>query len=217
MRSIFKNLFIFASLSLVVVLAFMLYEAHHNNQIVTPFGTKPIQTVQLLPSYVSTLRSTKDVCEAEMSTAHTADGKKLYEAVRTSSSNLIDYLRTGLARRFNEGDEQEIQTRLKALEASVKEFDSWRATATDGAPQLTVYHQAFMVTERVVPAWLEGVRNQNEIAIEQLRADLESCRMAAWRGSPVLTEPPAVGSYQPRIERQAQYPPDDGWRPARSR
>ena len=213
----FKTLIVAGNLVLFAVLALVLYEAHRNNQIVTPFGTKPTQTVQQLPSYVATLRSTKDICEAEMGIAHTSDGKRFYEAVRSSSANLIDYLRTGLARRFNEGDEQEIQDRLKALEAAVKEFDTWRATATDGAPQLTVYYQAFAVTERVVPAWLEGVRNQNDIAIEQLRADLESCRMAAWRGSPVLTEPPAVGSYQPRVERQAQYPPDDGWRPARAR
>ncbi len=213
-----KKMIVFGNLILFVVLAIVLYEAHRNNQIVTPFGTKPTQTVQQLPSYVSALRNTKDICEAEMGIAHTADGKTFYDAVRGSSSNLIDYLRTGLARRFNDADDQEIQNRLKALEAAVKGFDSWCATATDGAPQLTAYYQAFMVAERVVPAWLEGVRNQNDIAIEQLRADLESCRIVAWRGSPVLTEPPAVGSYQPRIERQAQYPPgNDGWRPARPR
>ncbi len=214
----FKTLIVAGNLVLFAVLATVLYEAHRHNQIITPFGTKPDPTVQQLPSYVSALRNTKDICEAEMGVAHTTDGRKFYEAVRSSSGNLIDYLRTGLARRFNEGDEQEIQNRLTTLEAAVKEFDLWRATATDGPPQLTAYYQTFMVADRVVPAWLEGVRNQNDIAIDQLRADLESCRMVAWRGSPVLTEPPAVGSFQPRIERQAQYPPEnEGWRPARPR
>lgn len=209
----------FVSVILLALLGFMLYEAHRNNQVVPPFGTKPSPTVQQLPSYVSLLRRTKDACEAELALAHTTDGRRPYEAVRTSSSGLIDYLRTGLARRLNEDDDRQIQRQLKELESAIKDFDSWRATSTSGGgPQLTVYYQAFMSPERAIPAWLDGVRNQNEIAIERLRADLEACRMGAWRGSPVAPEAPAVGSYQPRIERQAQYPPDDGgWRPARPR
>lgn len=179
----------------VLVLVFLLLgfamieEKQANNQVIRPNPNGPAPPViPMLPDLVADFQIAKVKCEAEAANGRDvlgngrrrdsrklAEGRKLYVEAKAEIDGW--FLQSGLVRRFNEHDPYVIQSRVQSASQKVNallkwaaEFDTPRAT---GAPSLD--NAADLLLQ-----WLEGIDKLNNEAIQQLRADLERCRLRDW-------------------------------------
>lgn len=184
-----------ASGALVLIFLLLVFaifgEKQDNNQVVRPNPNGPAPPViPMLPDLVADFQVAKVKCEAAATNGRDllgngrrrdakklAEGRKLYVDAKAEIDGCISFLQSGLVRRFNEHDPYVIQSRVQSASQKVNallnwaaEFDTPRAT---GAPSLD--NAADLLLQ-----WLEGIDKLNNEAIQQLRADLERCRLRDW-------------------------------------
>jgi hypothetical protein len=174
-----------------IVIAFALWNAQKNNQIVRPIPTAPdAPVIPDLPDLIARLRTAKTLCEARgryaivfsrqhrRAKARLSDGQRLYDEASAEFNGCIDYLRSGLTRRFVDADSAKILRRLSDAERKVNRFVEW-ANSLESV-KVEVKPVTFQTVSKILDQLLNRIDEQNEQAIVQLRDDLNSCRMREW-------------------------------------
>lgn len=180
--------FLFLWICLVTV-----FESQKNNQIIRPFpNATPAPVVTDLPDLIFELRQAKTIGEGRARAAITLlsqrqaqanlfQAKRLYEDAQADFNGAIDFLRTGLSRRFINSDVPRIAALMVKGKQKVDRFTGWVNNLNGpviGAGPLDT-------TAEILEKWFNRVGEQNARAIEQLRADLAACRLRNWEELPV--------------------------------
>jgi hypothetical protein len=170
-----------------------IWSASCNQQIAPPIpGATPAPVVSDLPGIVEFLSRCRSQCEAhaKMAKQHVrgilhervlARGEQLYGKTKAEFDGCIDFLKSGLSRRFNDGDPPQIKQMLESARAQMSRFIGWydspkadeQCCAEAGPDWVAPLTQ-------IVTEWLKITSQQNEAAIKQLRDDLEGCRFRDW-------------------------------------
>jgi hypothetical protein len=176
-------------LFLVGFVVWSMYERQQNNQVVRPFpNDPPAPVVPALPDLIAELSATKSLCEGRAAAAKSilgqrqaraelVAGRRLYDDARAALIGCIDHLRAGLSRRFVEEDASNAAARFLAAQEKVDRFVAWENTVE--APTIGAAEPLAALLESL-NSWMNNVSKQNEQAIEQLRADLDRCRLKEW-------------------------------------
>lgn len=145
-----------------------------------------------MPDIIADLTGTKTCCENNATAAKQLaaqqrgrnqeldKGRKLYQAVETETGTLIVFLRAALARRFNGDDPAKVQAAFERGYTSEGEFLDWAVKFTK-PPAGACGAAAPADFLKAITDWIEQVRKQNDEAVNQLRSDLDACRMTPWR------------------------------------
>ena len=181
-------IFWFVILAILLFGFVLLREPQKNNQIVRPVPDGPAApVVPQLPDVIAELSRSKSLGEdraqaaiailtQRQDEARLFQGRQLYDDARAEFNGAIDYLRSGLSRRFEDGDSQQVAIRMLNGKQKIETFVSWVRDLNGpviGAGPLDTFAEA-------LDKWLNHVREQNAQAIEQLRADLDRCRLREW-------------------------------------
>jgi hypothetical protein len=105
------------------------------------------------------------------------ESRRLYTEAQAEVNGCIEDLCAGLGQRFQEGDAAPIRLRLEKAARKINTFlaSSHRLGGPHGAvPDL--------MTPTVARFWrlVDGSRTANQQALDQIRADLERCRLRDW-------------------------------------
>jgi hypothetical protein len=181
------KLFVFV---LIFVFVWLLFDSSQkNNQIVRPFPDgRPAPVVLELPNLVAELSGTRSLCESRAKaamalllaqdggTARLVEGRRLYDEARAEFNMGIDYLRTGLLTRFVDDDTRQVAFRMAEGKRKADRFIAW-VNSLEGPVFGDSVADFF---SEVLPGWLAHVSEQNDRAIEQIRDDLDRCRLMEW-------------------------------------
>jgi hypothetical protein len=163
-----------------------------NNQLtpVIPGAAQPAPVFKL-PAMAAELASVKAECEGDgsiirnlastggISRQQVFKGEKLFIVVKKETDGCITFLSSALARRFQEGDEAEIRTRLIRVRYAVNAFVTWFDEIQPRTPG------AFTSLDSILSflsAWCAEAGRTNSEALWMLRDDLEKCRLRNWNG-----------------------------------
>lgn len=145
-----------------------------------------------LPDLVAELRRTKTLCEGRarqakdfisshhVSERNAREGSRLYTDMKAELDGCIDYLRSGLVRRFNADDSHQLEKRFRTAGTHVSAFFNWVDTL-EPPPYATVDASPLEAASKLLSGWLDSVSKANDKAIEQLRDDLNQCRLRDWQ------------------------------------
>jgi hypothetical protein len=177
-----------------LALMFLIVAGCDDTQIVPaiPGGT-PAPVVPKLPDIVQYLRECKSLCEgrAEEVKANSrrrmrprllARGERLYNDAKVQFDGCISYLQTALSRRFNDDDPAKILKSLNAASRKMDLFIGWYDTPkeTEGCCAAAGPGDWVGPTLDFISGWINGVRQENEAAINRIHDDLEACRFRDW-------------------------------------
>jgi hypothetical protein len=179
-------------IAFLIIVWVMMDESKQNNQIVGP-RSEPAPVVPQLPDFIADLSSAKSLCEGKARAAKDtarrrqipdeamARGRGLYIEAKSSFDGCITYLQTGLTRRFNRDDRTLAEKRLRNAFSKMGAFLEWtnqiQRPWVGASDPLTAALEA-------LSGWMGDVAKANDKAIDQLRADLEKCRLADWGDLP---------------------------------
>jgi hypothetical protein len=180
---------------LLIILAFAgvwLWQSQADNQIVRPFpGGQPAPVVPQLPNLAADLSSSKSICESRATQVKSmsggrglsrelAQGQRLYGNAKAELDGCIDFLCTGLDRRFTPDDPANLAERMKKASQQVTAFVGWADAVID---RRVMGATAEPLSEGLdlLKAFMEGVGKENAEAIARIKADLEKCRLREWR------------------------------------
>jgi hypothetical protein len=187
-----KSLIVLGVLALFIFGVWMISQAQTNNTFVKPIPVaekdKPIILKQL-PDLAAELQRAKSMAEGKALEAkdllkrrrdrdtQTANGRGLYVATKAELDGCITYLCTGLDSGFTKDAPDAIANRFRASQQRIGALGEW----VDGLmpPQVGAFDPLTALLE-MVPNWLNGLTDQNQKVIAQIKADLNACRLADW-------------------------------------
>ena len=174
----------------VIVLIVVYNQA--NNQVRPPVPVLPsAPVIPQLPDLVAGLSKAKSSCEgaashlkeiARKGKIRASDLNKaatLYGNAKAESDSSIDFLKTGLVRLFIKDDHAKIAAQMKEVGRTMTVFVSWADAKIN--PGNLGAGDPLAEAISLLLNWLNGVSKENEEAINQLRADLEACRLKEWK------------------------------------
>jgi hypothetical protein len=111
-----------------------------------------------------------------------AQGQKLYGEAQAEFDGLTNYLKAGLTTRFSGHDPKKIATRIKDATDKASQFIAWCDSPKNDQSCCAGSGSGDWDTPlSFISAWLDGVRKDNQAAIDQLRNDLDACRFRDWK------------------------------------
>jgi hypothetical protein len=143
--------------------------------------------VNNLPSFTKGMKRAKSICEDRARTAiqrrrdgsitekDLSDGRDLYADVRAIQAALVAFLKSCLARDFNDGDLKNACDTFEEMEQAVVRFDKWyagihnAASAESGRELLDLFRKI-----------VEYRAARDRAALEELRAVLVECQLTEW-------------------------------------
>jgi hypothetical protein len=181
-----------AALALFVLLGLFRYRRPQgNNQVVRPSPEGAAAPVAPQPpDIVAELRSAKSYYEGLARSAQAvarerklpagklAVGRDLYTQLQAELDGCVTSLQAALPRRFERDDAGGISQRLAAAGKKGQQFRAWceRLKPPAGDAGTDWLAAAATALDRLV----ERIKDQDDRAVEQLRADLEACRLRDW-------------------------------------
>ena len=159
-----------------------------NNQVVRPFpNAAPAPVVPDIPDLIAELsrartigegraRAAIELLSARRDRARLFQARRLYEDAQAEFNGAIDHLRSGLGRRFIDADVPRIAARVLEGKRKVDRFAGW---VNDLSGPVIGAGPLDSMTE-ILQGWFDRVGRENAQAIEQLRADLDRCRLGEW-------------------------------------
>jgi hypothetical protein len=189
----------------VVAVAFGLYfaavsfaEQQGNNLIVRPDpNAPPPLVIPQLPGIVAKLRGAKDLCEGRAQQAkdtlrqwrpraaqpRLTEGQTAYTNARSAIGSCISFLQTGVTTRFRDGQDSLIEAHIQKADAAMKTFLVWANNIKPrqirpGELGDDDHSNAIL---SLWSDWLKAVRAADQKARDDLRDDLEKCRLKEWK------------------------------------
>ena len=177
---------------LIPVFLLILVQSNNQNQVVGPIpNSERPSIVRKLPELAAALQRAKSLCEGRATSVKATmsrqrvrrrglgDGKRLYDDAKTAVDSCITYLKVGLSRRFDNDDPRHVRELLSRARERVARFVGWADGLTEGQTGAGTDDPITAALGQLTD-WLKGVSEANDRAIEQLRDDLERCRLKSW-------------------------------------
>jgi hypothetical protein len=106
-------------------------------------------------------------------------GRDLYLATQVKLNGCITFLRDGLARRFDKADDAaEVEKQLREADRHVQEFRAWADEVL--RPEGIGAADPFAGLWQLLSDLTKVVKEVDDQAINQMRDDLEKCRLRDW-------------------------------------
>lgn len=186
-----------AVLGLVLLFSFiglMLYQSQ-GNALVRPIPDRPLPIVPQLPRIADELAVAKSQAEERAKELIRApgrgirrqtnlqEGQRLYSAAKAEYDGAVEYMCVALQTRFAGIEPRHVDARLGTARQKLSAFLQWNAqrVRNDGhSIGAGAVDDILKIGLREISAWISGLQQADQKAIDQLIQQLRSLRLASW-------------------------------------
>lgn len=182
-------------LGLVLLLLFiglMLYQAQ-GNALVRPIPDHPHPVVPQLPRMADELAVAKSQAEERAKElirdpgrgirrqTNLQEGQRLYGAAKAEYDGAVEYMCVALQTRFAGIEPRDVDARLGTARNKLSAFLQWNAQrARNDGHSIGAGDDILKIGLKEISAWISGLQQADQKAIDQLIQQLRSLRLASW-------------------------------------